>query len=195
MKRTSPLLLVTLASALGGCNQSANMSMPDMATGDLSGPLMGIRPPGRKDIDAIVIPSTKKMLVYGGDQAPPTTAIPAPKVFVDDLWRLDLASGAWEKLQPTNTAGPRGGYAAAFDGKRNRMIVVGGRLGTEMSPPIVGDVWALDVTTLVWTQLMPTGTAPSARVGHRVVYDATGDRLLMVGGDTSKIFGNGIVGD
>jgi hypothetical protein len=180
---------------LGACGASGTTMLPDAAAPDLA-PLGGLRPPARKDIDGVVVAGTKKLLVYGGDQAPPSAAIPAPKVFVEDLWRLDLASGAWEKPSLTGTTpGARGGYAATFDSKRNRMILVGGRKGTDMSPPIVGDVWALDAATLTWTPLMPTGTAPSPRVGHRVAYDADFDRLLMVGGDTSKIFGNGIVAD
>lgn len=154
-----------------------------------------LRPSARKDVDAVLVPATRQILVYGGDQAPfDPNAMAQPKQLVDELWRYDLGCKTWEQLS-ANAPGPRAGYAAAFDSKRNRMVLVGGLAGTGSAPAHTSDVWALDVTTLMWTQLQPSGTAPSARVGHRVIYDAGRDRLILVGGDTAAIFGNGIVGD
>ena len=96
---------------------------------------------------------------------------------------------------PRPAPGRAPGYAAALDDHQNRILYVGGRAGGGMNPPLVNDVWALDLGTLAFSQLHPTGTAPSPRLGHRVVFDSAANRLLLVGGDTSRSFGNGIVGD
>ncbi|HUS66076.1 MAG TPA: kelch repeat-containing protein, partial [Kofleriaceae bacterium] len=171
--------------AVGGCSNAPAMSS------DL-GPMCGasaLRPPGRKDVDAVVVPATRQVIVYGGDQAPFDPTGTPPKSLIDDVWRFDLACGTWEKLSVTGTAGPRAGYAAAFDSRRNRMIIMGGNAGTGATPPLTADVWALDVTTLAWTQLQPAGTAPSTRIGHRMTYDAAGDRVLLFGGTKSRLNG------
>jgi len=148
----------------------------------------GVRPPGRKSMDAVLAPSVNQLFVYGGDQQPFTMALPAPRQFVADLWSYDWASGQWSMVATGVPSGPRGQYAAAFDSKRNRVLYFGGRKGSTATPPLTNEVWSYDVAAKSWAQLMPTGTAPVARVGHRMVYDAAGDRLLMLGGDKADSF-------
>jgi hypothetical protein len=164
---------------------------------DMAGCTPGaMRPAARKDFDAVRVPGTQKILVYAGDQAPFSMALPLPRQFVDELWQYDASGcGGWQSLTATNSPGARGAYAATFDTKRNRMIVVAGRKGTDSSPPLTNEVWALDVAAMSWQQLMPSGTLPAARVGHQVVYDADRDRIVMFFGDTSKTFGSGILAD
>jgi hypothetical protein len=152
-------------------------------------PPSALRPSGRKDVDGVLVPDAKKLLLYGGDEAPfDPTAATQPRQLVDETWRLDLACGTWERL-PAVGAGARAGYAAAFDAKRNRMIIVGGQLGTTADPPLVNDVWALDLTALTWSELHPTGTPPSPRVSHRAVFDDARDRMLVFGGTRSRLSG------
>src|SRR5207249_6303100 len=38
-----------------------------------------------------------------------------------------------------------------------------------------------------WTQLQPTGEAPSRRAGHSAIYDPVRDRMLVFGGVDSSI--------
>ena len=42
----------------------------------------------------------------------------------------------------------------------------------------------------LWTQLSPTGTAPTARKEHASVYDTTNDRLIIFGGRNSSEYFN-----
>ena len=43
-----------------------------------------------------------------------------------------------------------------------------------------------------WTQLAPSGTAPSARSRHTAVYDAVGNRMIAFGGTDSSSFFNDV---
>jgi hypothetical protein len=193
MRRLVPLLLAAACSS-----NTAPMSMTDAGTdGAASSCATGQRPSARKDVD-LVSPDGANLLLYGGDTAPfdPMAAV-QQKQFVDDLWLFSAGCASWKPAVVNGpTPGPRAAYAAVFDGSK-RVLYVAGRAGSGDAPPLVNDVWSLsyDGTALAWTQLKPSGTPPMPRVGHRVVYDATRQRLILFGGDTSAIFGNGIIGD
>jgi hypothetical protein len=187
----APLIAIS-ALACTACNSSSGQHPGGSDLGACSN---GLRPSARKDFDAVLAPATKQILVYAGDVAPfdPTGA--PNRQYVDELWELDLGCGGWQRLATQTAAGPRGEYAAALDSKRNRMIVYAGQLGTSATPPLVGDVWAFDLATQAWAQLHPSGPAAGSRVGHRMVYDAAADRMIVFGGDGSATFGGAIKGD
>jgi hypothetical protein len=181
------------ALVLDGCGKP-KPAAPDM--GRLDGGActpQAVRPSGRREIDGVLVPSTHKLLFFGGDTAVPQN--PPVRVLANDLWRLDLQGCGWEWFTFADGPGPRSGYAAVFDSKRNRMVLVGGRAGTDPAPPLANDAWALDVSTMKWTQLTPGSTPPAARVGHKAVYDAARDRVFLFGGDTSLKFGEGLLSD
>ena len=96
------------ALAVAGCSSGNTNSMQD------GGRCMSsaLRPPGRKDVDAVVVPATSQVLVYGGDQAPFDPSGTPPKALIEDLWRFDLACGTWEKPPVTGTAGAASNDAA-----------------------------------------------------------------------------------
>jgi N-acetylneuraminic acid mutarotase len=166
---------------LVGCNSST--TKPD---GGMCAPLT-LRPQARQRVEGVLDPSAQKILVYGGDEAPVSTALPAPRQLTDDLWSYDVACGTWTQLGMQEAPGAQGEYAATFDTKRNRMILIAGQKGTATSPPLVEEVWAYDTAAMMWTQLKPTGS-PGARVGHRAIYDAAHDRVVMFGGEKSINF-------
>jgi len=193
---TRGLLILTL---LCGCNSNP-VAPDDMGGGGDDGPApMGPRPTARKDIDGVLVTSNRMVYVVGGDTAPFDNNVPVgqlPKALIDETWRYDLAKRTWEQLTPTGSPGARGGYALAYDSKRDRVLLFAGRKGTTMAPPTVNDLWALDVATATWTQLQPGGTVPSARLGHRMIYDAAGDRVIVFAGEPNNLFNNAnIVGD
>src|SRR5581483_11002101 len=185
--------LAALAFALAACNSSPAINGSDGGSdgGGNCAPLT-VRPQARQRVDAALLPSTLKILVYGGDEAPTSSMLPAPRQLTDDLWSFDLACGTWTQLGTQQPPGAMGEYAAALDSKRNRVILVAGQKGTTKNPPLSTEIWAYDVTAKTWAQLHPApptgGAPPSARVGHRAVYDAAADRLVMFGGETSINF-------
>jgi hypothetical protein len=117
-----------------------------------------------------------RILMYGGRLGAATTTA------TSQLWSLDLTLGSeqWTQLTPTviNDPGKRTQHTAILDGS-GRMIVYGGSndFGTTL-----GNVYALDTTTLTWTQVTTTGSAPIARFAHAAVYDAPRDRMIVYGG-------------
>jgi hypothetical protein len=59
------------------------------------------------------------------------------------------------------------------------MVVFGGNA----SGSRLDDVWALSLADMpAWTQLIPSGTPPSARAGHSAIYDPVRDRMVVFGG-------------
>jgi len=174
--------LVACALVVVGCGSSNG-------GGNMCAPLT-LRPQARQRIDGVLDDSGQHILVYGGDEAPISTALPAPRQLTDDLWSYDVTCGTWTELGTTQQAGAQGDYAATFDTTRKRMILVAGQKGTAPNPPVVDEVWAYDTATATWTLLQPAtpAGAPGARVGHRVVYDAARDRLVLFGGERTINF-------
>jgi hypothetical protein len=133
--------------------------------------------------------SPPRMLMFGGRTGFAHSSI------VDELWALQLTPGSeqWVQLTPTGTAGRRTNHAAVIDGS-NRMIVYG---GIDQNGGNLGTVFALDIATLTWSQLTPTGTAPSPRFSMIMEYDAPRNRIIIHGGNQGGVtpIGNSFVLD
>lgn len=98
----------------------------------------------------------------------------------------------WTQLTPSGTPPiPRFRHSAVYDPTSNRIIVFGGQAPTSgcgLNP--LDDTWVLTNAnglggTRTWIQLAPTGPVPAARGGHRAVYDAANDRMIIFGGDST----------
>lgn len=136
----------------------------------------GPTPAARAGHSLIYDPIRDRMLMFGG------FSHSSSFYFLDDLWSLALADpGSWSSLSPAGSPpSARSGHSAIYDPIRDRMIVFGGGGGT-----YTNDLWQLSLGgPLVWTQLSPAGTPPSARVGHVAVYDTFRDRMIVYGGSS-----------
>jgi N-acetylneuraminic acid mutarotase len=95
--------------------------------------------------------------------------------YLDDLWRLDLATRTWRELAPERRPAARNLYAAARAG--GRWLIQGGR-GRE---GLLRDLWSLDLGDGVFRRLRPHGRRPGARSSHAAA--ALGPRrVLLFGG-------------
>src|SRR6185312_1451007 len=173
---------------LVGCGSSPATN----GDGGMCAPLM-LRPQARQRVDGVLDAAGQKILVYGGDEAPISTALPAPRQLTDDLWSYDVACGTWTELGMQQPPGAQGEYTAVLDSKRNRLILIAGQKGTAANPPVVEELWAYDLAAMTWTQLHPATPAgsPGARVGQRAIYDAGHDQVVMFGGERTINFNAG----
>lgn len=56
--------------------------------------------------------------------------------------------------------------------------------GAPQRGPMFGDLWRLDLSTMSWSQLQPSGPAPHARCSHTAV--RWGDHVIIMGGSYYK---------
>jgi len=136
----------------------------------------GAPPSGRRNHTAIYDPVRDRMIVFGGFVA-------SPPYYQNDVWALSLGpSPEWTQLIPSGTPpGGRRSHTAVYDPVRDRVIIYGGYV--DGSPNYRGDVWALSLEpNPAWTEIVPSGTPPSARAEHAAIYDPGQDRMVVIGG-------------
>ena len=107
----------------------------------------------------------KTMIAYGGkDQTGVTGTVHriAQNAFGDWVWSSLTQSGP--------SPGARWGHAAAWDDQNERVIVFGGRTQTGFANILVYDLKIID-NVATWREITPSGTGPSQREGHSIVWD------------------------
>lgn len=132
----------------------------------------GTLPSARTEHSAIYDPVRDRLVVFGGANG---------SVALNDAWALSLAgASAWTHLSPTGTLPPpRAWHSAVYDPVRDRMLIFGGTGSTNLN-----DTWALSFAgTSTWSQILPTGTPPSARFAHAAIYDPVRDRMVVFAGE------------
>jgi hypothetical protein len=146
----------------------------------------GTPPPAQGLSTMIPDPSRDAMIVFGGLSS--NGGVPLAEV-----WELTLgATPTWTLWTPSGAApSARDAHTAIYDPVRDRMIVFGGA-----SRSYLNEVWALSLSgTPTWTQLTPSGTAPSARLGHTAIYDPMRDRMIVFGGNSMNTGSVILLGD
>jgi hypothetical protein len=90
-------------------------------------------------------------------------------------------------VSPTGNLPPAVTDAAmAYDSARGRIVVFGGR-----SSPTAFSNSTWEYNGSQWHQMTPTGSVPSARYGHSMVYDSTRHVVVLFGGQTQTSLSNG----
>ena len=143
---------------------------------------VGPIPPGTAHSSVVYDGATNRLIAFGGGLELGSGN--------NSVWVLSNANGlggtpTWMQLTPTGPLPPRRmTHSGVYDNSTSRMIIFGG--GVPYSA-IYNDVWVLANAsgsggTPAWTQLAPSGTPPSPRVGHSAVYDAATNRMIIFGG-------------
>lgn len=138
-------------------------------------------PPSPRYASAVYDPNSNTMIIFGGSDCFST--------YYNDVWTLSNANGlggtpAWTELSPAGSApAPRDFASAVYDPNSNTMAFFGGNEGATN----FNDVWTLSNAngqggTPTWTQLNPSGTAPSARLYQSAVYDPNSNMMTIFGG-------------
>ena len=130
---------------------------------------------------AVFDPTTKTMIVFGGVVG---GLNPASN---NDVLQLS-PDGEWSTLIPNGAVGSPSGrwtHTAVYDSNNNRMVIFGGY--SFQAGGFLNDVWVLTNANgqggvPTWTQLLPSGPAPSPRWGHTAVYDQASNRMIVFAG-------------
>jgi hypothetical protein len=146
------------------------------------GPLTGPVPPPVYLTAGIYDPKADAFRTFGGWGGHPSSVN-------HDTWTLWLhPSPNWGTPYsiPAPPATGRWGAAVAYDAGHRRMIMFGGVTNwSPVGPQYLNDVWLLDLLSPnpTWTELAPIGTPPDGRQLASLVYDPSGDRVILYGGE------------
>ena len=124
-----------------------------------------------------------RLIMYGGNVAPVMCPFFSRTPSLD-IWAFELDCNNWQVLSPPASPPARVRHAAAVDTSRNRMVIFGGRQGTSSPYVFLNDVWAFDLASDSWSQIVTSGVAPAPRDDAVMEYDALNDRMVIFGGDT-----------
>lgn len=94
----------------------------------------------------------------------------------DDTWTYD--GHGWRELAPSFSPPGRNGHALAYDAKRARVVLFGGRANSLSTG--FDDTWLWDGTT--WIQAPHAAAGPVPRVYPTMAYDSARDVVVMFGG-------------
>jgi hypothetical protein len=102
---------------------------------------------------------------------------------LNDLWRYDLASNAWRKLQPQGSLPPaRWGHQAVFNQARDQLVVLSG----QSAGGFFNDVWIYDIAANTWSEAKPPSALPEARYGAGLAYDEASNVVYLIHGFTNS---------
>jgi hypothetical protein len=98
-----------------------------------------------------------------------------------DTWTWD-GRDWFQVTSSVNGPVARTGHALAFDSRRGRVVMFGGRgAGIGSSGPLLDDTWEWDGET--WRQVSVEGPRPSPRTGLALVYDSLREEVILFGGN------------
>ncbi|EPX72194.1 cell end marker Tea3 [Schizosaccharomyces octosporus yFS286] len=102
----------------------------------------------------------------------------------DDSSKDSNNARRWSEL-PLQSSSPPGRCNHATVVLGNKLIIHGGR--NKMG--LLGDLWLLDLDTMIWTEIRPVGSFPCPRESHKFV--SLGNKVYMYGGfDKNQVLSN-----
>jgi hypothetical protein len=142
-------------------------------------------PETRGEVSGVLDADRQRIVLFGGNTSAPEMCMPR-YTQTAELWAFELDCSTWRRIDAPGGPGPRARHVAVHDTARDRMLVFGGRseVGTDFA-----DVWAFDLATNAWSELVTTGTGPAPTYSAAGVYDVARDRLVVFGGNTGSFVG------
>ena len=129
-----------------------------------------VHPPKRCLHSVVYLPSSRRMIIYAGQQTGP----------LDDIWSLDLNQNTWTDLTPPVKPSPRFWNSTVTTGETS--IIIFGGLN---SPDVLQDMWKFNLSSNSWEMIVQGSPVPPARWGHSAVYIKSQDRMIIFGGEGS----------
>jgi sugar lactone lactonase YvrE len=96
-----------------------------------------------------------------------------------DTWTYDAAANEWTNRTPPTSPPGRVDHGIAYDSRSDHVVVFGGATG--LGGDVLGDTWAYDANTNIWTEMTPA-VSPPGRAGAAMWYDPTADLVFLFGG-------------
>ncbi len=185
--RLLPLVLLALA-VLPTLTVTAARAASQFEDGSWSSLDAAVPAPGaRREFTAIYDKANQRYVIFAGaDRHAPDLGS-----LHDEIYSLSLGgSPAWSQIVPAGSGpGRRHSPQWGYDPARNRMLVFGGygfHYTSSDEPEYLNDIWELALDgTPTWTELTPSGTAPSGRLAGAAVYDPLRQRFVGFGGTIS----------
>lgn len=115
--------------------------------------------------------------------------VPAQFTVINDLWKMNLVTGAWTKVETTG-APMIAGARLAPSATPGVWYLLGGQA---QGQDVLNDLWRLDLTQrpVHFEKVTPNGTSPTTTL-HTVVIDAARNRLVSFGGFTGNAVSNDV---
>ena len=138
--------------------------------------------PSSRYLQTAAFDETRKVLVmFGGISGVAASGNPNPS---QELWEWDPATSTWTNRTPAGSKpSARSGASMIFDSTRNKFVIVGGRAGTGYN---YEDIWEWDPTTGVFTDRTNSGSRPTGRSQHSLVFEKSTGKVLLFGGGRSS---------
>jgi len=144
--------------------------------------IIGTRPAKRQHFASAFDQLNNRMIIFGGRGDNGS--------FYNDVWALDLSLGneQWKQLYPTGIQPPvLCTPAYGYDSRRRKLYVFGG-WSYYGGFTFYNDVYVLDISSLTWTKLYPSGDVPQERRCAAGTYDIFNDNFIIFGGDNYSQF-------
>lgn len=95
-----------------------------------------------------------------------------------------LHGQSWNRINTTNNPPPRSNASCIYDAAANRIIIFGGR----NLKGNLNDVWALNLSSNVWQQIIPSGSAPPPRFTQNAFFDSSSYRMIIWSGQGAELY-------
>ena len=138
--------------------------------------------PDGRYLQAVTFDEIREVVVmFGGLTYNTSVGMDSPN---QETWEWSPATGDWTNRTLSDGSKPdmRSGSAMVFDPKRNKIILFGGRAGSGFN---YADTWEWDPSSGKWTDATSSGSRPSARSQHAMVYEKSTGKILLFGGGRS----------
>lgn len=128
-------------------------------------------PPGRGAAAVAYDALRRRVVLFGGSLSPGSSVSS-----MDDTWEWD--GRTWQQIVPSGISPPpRNGAMMVFDGKRGKVVLIGGT-----DEFCLSDVWEWDGET--WTQISYSGPGPLTCGRGAAAYHAGRQTVLLWGGES-----------
>jgi N-acetylneuraminic acid mutarotase len=141
----------------------------------------GVNPSARSASPLVYDPVGKRMLLFGGGVYDLSKE---RSTCYNDTWAYDPVTNTWTKLEPSGPVpAKRWSHALVYEPIGRKIILFGGEVDPRKDKYVFyNDTWAYDPAANTWTELKPSGFAPSVRSGAALVYDPVGKKIILFGG-------------